>query len=53
MFTVGGNHIRSIVVKVLVNGTPLTMELDTGAAVSLVLRECVEASERSLQVVQK
>ena len=36
VFTLGGNPIRPIVVKVLVNGTPLTVELDMGAAVSLV-----------------
>ena len=37
VFTVGGNHIHpSSAVKILVNGTPLTMELDMKAAVSLV-----------------
>lgn len=36
VFTVGGNQIRPIVVKLSVNDTPLTMELDTGAAVSSV-----------------
>ena len=40
VFTLGGNPIRPIVVKVLVNGTPLAVELDMGAAVSLSLEVC-------------
>ena len=34
--TVQSNHNEEIIVNLLINGTPVYMELDTGASVSLV-----------------
>eukprot|EP00731_Ephydatia_muelleri_P019546 Em0012g371a len=39
VFAVGTPQVRPIVVKIAVNGTTIEMEVDTGAAVSLVLGE--------------
>jgi predicted aspartyl protease len=36
VFTIGENSSRPIVVDIKVNGKPLTMEVDTGAAVTVI-----------------